>query len=154
MFRLQNLSYMKILLLFTLLVFFNLPAIAQAEPLNMPISSTPADSIPALLCKKWIAQYTKIGDREITPERGAPIAVWNFKKDKSLLYSPGDGTLARGTWTYDRTKKCIYIRVNGHPRGTIVQLESDLLVMLMRTGSATSDDSAPPTLMVFNVKTK
>ena len=142
---------MRNLLLVALLGLFNLATIAQ--PISTPISSIPADSIPALLCKKWIAQYTMMGEVKISPKPGVPVPVFDFKKDKSLLFSGGDAAPAKGNWAYDRTKRCVNVSVNGHHRGTIVQLEPDLLVMLMNMGEATPDDPAP-IIMVFNMKIK
>ena len=46
--------------------FFAMPAFAQQI-------TQPADSIPNLLCKKWVASYTEMGGMKISPQPGAPI---------------------------------------------------------------------------------
>lgn len=137
---------MKIVSILLLSAFFCAPALAQQI-------TQPADSVPGLLCKKWIASYTQMGEMKIAPQAGVPVPVFEFKKDKTVLFSGGSDAPTRGTWAYNPQKKCVNVTVGGHPRGKVVQLQSDQLVMLIDTKDATPDDPTPIT-MVFKVKSR
>lgn len=131
--------------LFILCVSLAAPAAAQQI-------TAPADSVPALLCKKWEVSYALIGDAKIEMKPGAQAMDYEFNKDKTAWILGGAGQpKIKAAWAYNAASKTIGVTVNGQSRIKIVGLQANQLTILIDTKDATPDDPTSIT-MVYKVK--
>jgi hypothetical protein len=114
----------------------------------------PADSVTNLLCKKWEMDYVIANGMKIGSMPGAAEMNYEFNKDKTfVLTGNGNSMKAKGTWSYDQSKKLIKLTLNGRSNISIISLTAGQLEMLADTKAATPDDPTP-IQMFYKLSTK
>ena len=139
---------MKKTISFLFLCFICYSSALHAQKIDMPMSH-----LEDLLCKKWVSSYALMGDMRIDPKPGTPQIIYDFKNDKTFLFTDQPGKTKSGTWNYDSVGKMIRLTLNGNKNTIIISLKEDELVMLVDTKKATPDDPTP-IKMVFKIKEK
>lgn len=133
----------KIYLLAVLLISAASMNELYAQSINMP-----ADSVKALLCRKWDFNYVIEEGQKMGAAPGAPTMNYEFKTDGTILITVGGGNnTMHGTWTYDVGKKTIHVTANKLKTITIKSLTKDELVMLIDMKDFTPSD--PTMTMVY-----
>ena len=114
----------------------------HAQTINMP-----ADSVKALLCRKWDFDYVIEEGQKLGAMPGAPTMNYAFKKDGTILATVnGSKNTFQGTWIYDAAKRSIRLTVNKQSRITISSLTKEKLVLLIDMKDVTPSD---PTMTMY-----
>ena len=81
---------------------------------------------------------------------GAPSVSVAFMPNKSMTITTG-GSVQKGTWAYDKSKKLVRLTVDGKSNLTVVALTGTELSMAADTKEATPDDPSQ-IIIVYKVK--
>lgn len=134
-------SFVVLLIAFCILSHFS----ASAQRLNVP-----KDSIPSLLCKKWVSAYVQMNGQQIAPNAGAEM-VLEFHSDHSLVFSE-NGNSSKGTWAYSPTKNVVLVTINGLTMQSVVDLTPTQMTTVMNSGNSTTGGAAGGLSIVYKVK--
>jgi hypothetical protein len=101
--------------------------------------SMPADSVSILLCRTWEMSYTIMGGQRIPMSPQSPTIVHDYLPDHTfVIYNNPDSIAAKGTWSYDPTKKIIILMVKDK-HDIIVSLDRTEYVQKVETAKGTPE---------------
>ncbi|MDI3322119.1 lipocalin-like domain-containing protein [Pinibacter soli] len=122
----------KILTILTLLLFFaNIKSFSQTINLS-------ADSVTALLCKKWEVSYVITGNTKIEKPSDMGNISYEFSKDKTFVLT-SDKDKIKGTWLYDPKLKSIKLAVGKEMNMSISSLKKTEFIVIASPANAAPD---------------